>query len=363
MNSSLSPWIRKVTSLIPELQVIPLFGHAPSFPLVKFSRLLSSVLQQEVEIELGEQKHKTTEELKKELGAYPFQAAIDIHPLSSCVFLTLPRSDIDELTSLLLNAKGKGKLSKAVQEGFLRYVLLEVLGVTSQIEPFSSFSFHTKEEDELPEGPLFCIQFQLLSNGKPFWGQLLIPNAFREQWIAFFSRRVKERPLHRLDPSLKLPLSIKIGQTRLTQEEWSSFEPGDFLVLDKHSWHLVDQKTYGTLMLYQHPLLKVKIQHKTAELLKDSLTPEDFMDPKDKQDSVAQELVSIKDLPLSITVEISRFSMSLENLLQLTPGNEISLSTYPSEGVLLTVEGKTIGRGELIQLGETLGVRILEIGS
>ncbi|NDE82905.1 MAG: YscQ/HrcQ family type III secretion apparatus protein, partial [Chlamydiia bacterium] len=49
-------------------------------------------------------------------------------------------------------------------------------------------------------------------------------------------------------------------------------------------------------------------------------------------------------------------------LLELRPGNVLDLQVKPEQGVYVTVGGKRIARGELIKLGDVLGLKILKIG-
>lgn len=74
-------------------------------------------------------------------------------------------------------------------------------------------------------------------------------------------------------------------------------------------------------------------------------------------------LTSLQDLPLRIHVEVGRFEISIEKFLQLEPGNMLPLDVSPEEGVYLTVHGKRVAKGELIRLGDLLGVRILDLAS
>ena len=73
-----------------------------------------------------------------------------------------------------------------------------------------------------------------------------------------------------------------------------------------------------------------------------------------------EEFTSIRDLPLAVTVEIARLQMSLDQLMHLKPGNHLDLPIDLSQTVFLSVAGKKIATGELIHVGEKLGVRILE---
>lgn len=74
----------------------------------------------------------------------------------------------------------------------------------------------------------------------------------------------------------------------------------------------------------------------------------------------AAELFSPEELPLAVSVEVGRFQMSIKKLLELEPGNLLELGVRPENGVDLVVNGKCIAKGELMRIGDTLGVRIIE---
>lgn len=79
------------------------------------------------------------------------------------------------------------------------------------------------------------------------------------------------------------------------------------------------------------------------------------------ENKVEEKPVSLKQIPLEVCVEVGRIELSLEKFLNLQPGNLLNLDIHPEEGVNLTVHGKTVAKGELIRLGELLGVRILRL--
>ncbi len=86
------------------------------------------------------------------------------------------------------------------------------------------------------------------------------------------------------------------------------------------------------------------------------------MDTNEPLPSAEEESVTIKDVPLSVSVELARLKITLDQLMHLNPGNMLTLPVHPDQGVVLTVNGKKVGRAELLYLGESLGIRILEIG-
>jgi flagellar motor switch protein FliN/FliY len=69
---------------------------------------------------------------------------------------------------------------------------------------------------------------------------------------------------------------------------------------------------------------------------------------------------TIEEIPLNIVVEVGRLQMSIKKLLELQPGNILDLNIHPEAGVDLVLNGKRIAKGELLRIGEALGVRIID---
>jgi len=70
----------------------------------------------------------------------------------------------------------------------------------------------------------------------------------------------------------------------------------------------------------------------------------------------------IENMPITIIVEAARFKITLDKLMSMQPGNLLDLAVHPEKAVNLVVNGQQIAKGELVNLGDTLGVRILEMG-
>lgn len=71
--------------------------------------------------------------------------------------------------------------------------------------------------------------------------------------------------------------------------------------------------------------------------------------------------LTIDEIPLSVVIEVGRIQMSVKKVLELQPGNMLELDIHPEFGVDMVVNGKRIARGELLKIGETLGIRISEL--
>ena len=92
--------------------------------------------------------------------------------------------------------------------------------------------------------------------------------------------------------------------------------------------------------------------------------PEEEPLPEEKtvERTSAGNILPVQDIPFSVVVEVERIKMSLEKILQLKPGNVLELPAKPEQGVILTIHGKKVARGELLKIGDVLGVKIIEIG-
>ncbi len=72
--------------------------------------------------------------------------------------------------------------------------------------------------------------------------------------------------------------------------------------------------------------------------------------------------LSLDRLPVSVVVEIGSIPMTMDKLLKIEQGNLLDVTVNPANGVDLTINGKVVAKGELVKVGENLGVRILELG-
>jgi type III secretion system YscQ/HrcQ family protein len=69
----------------------------------------------------------------------------------------------------------------------------------------------------------------------------------------------------------------------------------------------------------------------------------------------------LDDISVALVVELGRVQVSAADVVQLRAGQVIELSRAPGEPVDLVVDGKRIGKGELVEIDGELGVRILSL--
>jgi len=72
-------------------------------------------------------------------------------------------------------------------------------------------------------------------------------------------------------------------------------------------------------------------------------------------------LDSLLDVPVDVTVEVGRTKMSIGELLSLSKGSIVDLKKTSGESVDVFVNGKLLGKGEVVVVNERLGVRVNKI--
>ncbi len=71
----------------------------------------------------------------------------------------------------------------------------------------------------------------------------------------------------------------------------------------------------------------------------------------------------LRDVEVELTLEIGRRRMRISDVMKLGPGKMVELDKQAGEPLELLVNGRLIGRGEAVVVGDRYGIRITEIVS
>lgn len=69
----------------------------------------------------------------------------------------------------------------------------------------------------------------------------------------------------------------------------------------------------------------------------------------------------LNDIPLQIAVELARVPVTAEEVVGLKVGQVVDLNRVPGEPIDLSVNGRIVARGELVEIDGNLGVRVLSL--
>lgn len=386
MTQTAYPWIRKVEEALQKAKILSSEDGTPSFPWQEFSSHLSKLFQVKNFALSGKVgKWLEQEKLLSGMGEKPSIHAFSLTPLIGNCYLAMPQEDISRLTNYLLTKDHsfKGFSDRNLKEGFFVFLLLRSLHVMDSMQLFGNLSPKLSEFSSLPKEGAFCMDIAIEINSLKLWARVICPKDLKHELLTHFEKHKQPLLTEEMAKQIEAPLYLEIGNTNLRLEEWEKVAPGDFIILDRCTFDPQSGKGSGTLALGTTPLFQVRVKDEGIKIADYAFFQEEILNNESEsippieenhlQDDFAEELPeaplwspteesNISQEPsLTLTIEIGRMLMSVDKILHLKPGSHIEHLARSQLGVDVTINGKKVAAGELIKLGEVLGVRILEM--
>ncbi len=353
--------LEKISEILIASDQIPLLGAPSPFPWDDFTSLLSKLFDgKEVHITRKPIQWKTREELHRSMGDDASSTFLLLSPLDGDALWIMPKADIHKLTSsaLFKNGETKGFLSAILEEGYFRYLVLDALSLLSKMELFSPFSLKISETTEPNDNAYLCQDLHLKIDSQGFMGRVAISSSLQKSWQQHFLQECPRFP-EKIASSLELTLSLQTKPLSLLPSLWKKISLGDFLLLDSLDYDPKKGKTSLLVALGTLPLFQATVQKDSVELINHASFHEETS-MEDNNHSSNETEVALSNIPLHIVVEIGRIPITLQKLTELQSGNFLQIPSFDNK-VSLLVGGKKLGAGELVYIGDALGVRITEI--
>jgi flagellar motor switch protein FliN/FliY len=97
------------------------------------------------------------------------------------------------------------------------------------------------------------------------------------------------------------------------------------------------------------------------EAMTNAITFDELKNEPLKQAAGSPDLDVILDIPVSISMEVGRTSITIRNLLQLNQGSVIELDRLAGEPLDVLVNGTLIAHGEVVVVNEKFGIRMTDV--
>lgn len=68
-------------------------------------------------------------------------------------------------------------------------------------------------------------------------------------------------------------------------------------------------------------------------------------------------------IPVTLTLEAGSARVTLQELAELAPESVVALNTAVGEPLTIKVNGTTIGKGEVVIMGESYGLKVIELNA
>ena len=88
---------------------------------------------------------------------------------------------------------------------------------------------------------------------------------------------------------------------------------------------------------------------------------DELSDTSDGTEFDSNKLDTILDIPVNISMEVGRSSISIRNLLQLNQGSVIELDRVAGEPLDVLVNGTLIAHGEVVVVNDKFGIRLTDV--
>lgn len=401
-------WLRKIPKELLSLVEPSPFGHAPEWDEAKFTSMLEETFKLEgVRINLKPFELTPADKLKEGFEnseGFSFK----ISPLKGMATLWVQQGSFG---TLLIEFAEKDLHTHIVdnefKEAFSHFLMAEALFALQHAFPDKTLSLQLVDREEAGEQASQAVwikDFELSWNKGSILGRLVIPDEMRQSWKEKYKNLSSGK--FGLYDKLQLDVHIEAGRTHLSRKELKELQKGDYLILE--TCHLQSKEGHdpgekgrillsinkipffrarlkdGSIKILEHPLFYevgttmsmppkddefeeeeeeyLEEEEEEEEELEEELPlPETESPPKMSTKPIPQKPLNVEEIPLEIIVEAGRFQMTVQKLSELQPGSIIDLDIHPEQGVDLVINGTCIAKGELLKVGESLGVRILDI--
>lgn len=406
-------WVENIQEILKDLDQKPQFGLPIAFPWDDFGQSLNEIFGKEIKVSAENMRWVNREELTLGIGQNLHIQPIVFSPLEPKLFWVTSSQDIQSLCANLLNLSIEDALllDSSMLNGFLQFISLETLNLVDRLQFTDGLAPRLGHVDTIDAfyqlEQAFRIDIKVEVEANTHWFYIFISKEFREAWKSYFARHTEHAVDVEKARKISVEVAMQIADCELNYKEWQQVQEGDFVILDRCMYDPVEKTGRLLLTLNGKPIFRGKIKEEGIKILEYPLYEEeggsvakefdddlfsdddddkDDFDEEDNEESSNEEMslpeeeqsdndlfeltqdtpketkkLSIEDIPLQLTIEVGRVKMSALELMNLQPGNLIEMSVSPQQGVDLVLNGKKVGRGELIKMGEILGVRILNI--
>ncbi|MFI8718497.1 FliM/FliN family flagellar motor switch protein [Stenotrophomonas sp. NPDC077464] len=190
--------------------------------------------------------------------------------------------------------------------------------------------------------------------------QPCLPTTQGPAWI----ERIDARPGHALTPMtrrLRLPVELGISRLQLPLQRLRRLAPGAVVLLDQ--LEPIARLARRRLYAFDFTLETISVN-----------TPFDFLDDEDGAADLALPAapaahadpaaaaggIDLRQLPVTVDVVLCQLQQAIGELDGLQPGTVFNLPVDAWKQLQLRVNGQTVARGELVQVGDQLGVQLAQ---
>lgn len=224
------------------------------------------------------------------------------------------------------------------------------LGVDIRVQP--------ADPQEPPANPIhITLAFELDGGVHPL--RVGLSAATAKHLLPLFDRYFPTQPA--MASSVMVMLSLMAGAQTLTVGEWRSLRPGDVVMLESFAsnedpngaaLNVGDRFRVGVSLSADGVCPKGPLTPVTSCQMSNPPCEENFMSES------PVDTPNLDTLPVRLTCEMGKLEISLGELRALGEGSVLPIQRRPEQAVDLIVNGRCMGHGRLVMIGDSIGVQI-----
>lgn len=390
-------WLTYVEAMLKEHDAVPLLGNIAPFGWDEFTLAFQKIFAlNDITFSISEFKWRMEQDIWEGMGDHIYHLNACILPLEGLVSLGITDIDLSLLSKWILNTQDiensetQSLFDKPLKEGMLYFLGMEVLHIIDNMHYLPKVSFRIAGHKNELSQPGLTADICLKHGKEKAWVRLVISSSLRKSFSQYI---LKTNPSFDLTSAHHIDITthLELGRVCLDMASWQKLQIGDFILLDQCHYNPFEKKGRLIMTIGDKPIFRVMVKEENIKLLEYSFVREGGMDEEfdtdddieldeelktsmeeELQEEIAEEedvqsadektSIALEDIPMTVVVEIKRMKMTAKKLLELRPGNLLELDIDPEAPVNLVSGGRRVGRGELIRIGDVLGIRVLEVG-
>jgi type III secretion protein Q len=206
---------------------------------------------------------------------------------------------------------------------------------------------------------LHSIYIELATEGTPSsWAELRLPADQAMRLARHFDIVAKPTAS---DVDLPVAVCLRVAAATFALREIRSLKTGDVVLVDDYC----RDAGMGIAVIAEHLVAPVELISEGVRLLADPRLGRGSLWEWSMERAV-DEATKVPDtgldgLPVRLVFELGRTEMSLVEIRRLAPGAIVPLACLRDQAVDIVANGRRIGRGALVEIGDSLGVRVTRL--
>lgn len=395
----------------------PLLDLSFAFPWETLAGKLSETLGCTFKISPSTPEWKRASALETDIPSPRTVIAIALPGIRGQLQLIISTIDIESIMTevLKIDTSSLAQEDATFCEQFTHFLIAELVACAQSIAQIQPLSPKLTIPEKIQEPGALCRDLSFACNDHTSRIRVVISSAFLDSWKEARKNTVRSVPLEDISATLQ----VEAGRTFLSPKEICSLRQGDVLLLD-YPFLIPESPKSRIFLTYQgKPLFRAKLKDKAVQILEMPLQHEAFtpiggysMAPKaiqppkepleessplpdptgtetealnpfegeeDPEESapltqeemqaastispdLIKEPLKVDEIPLTVVANLSEITMSVAQLTALQPGNLLDLNIQPENGVSLVVNNRVFASGNLVLIGDHVGVEITQIG-